>query len=182
MLVGFIESRGRATGRALEVGSGTGTNAIWLAERGFEVLGVDIAPLAVEQARAKLQGKKLSCRFETLDFLAEAPAGGPFDFVFDRGCLHVFDEAEERARFAARVASALAPGGSWLSLCGSTEGPARDTGPPRRSARELVGAIEPELEILELRSVEFKTQPVPAKAWFCLSQRRIVPAQPPTRR
>jgi SAM-dependent methyltransferase len=181
LLVEAVTEGRVAPGRALEVGCGTGTNAIWLALRGFEVLGVDVAPLAIDKAREKAKDAK-RCRFAAADFLAEAPGGGPFEFVFDRGCFHVFDEDAERSRFAARVAAALGPGGSWLSLIGSTEGPTRDTGPPRRSAREVLAAIEPELEIVELRSAEFRTQPEPAKAWFCLSRRRAVPAQPSTRR
>ncbi len=183
LLIRFVEEDAGAPGRALEIGCGTGTNALWLAGRGFDVLGVDISPLAVEQARAKVAGAGAPrCRFEVHDILAGAPPGGPFDFVFDRGCFHVFDEADERARFAARVAAALAPGGRWLSLCGSTEGPPRDTGPPRRSARDLVDAIEPALEILALRSDVFTSRLDPAKAWVCLAQRRAVAAQPSSRR
>ena len=97
-------------------------------------------------------------------------------FIFDRGCFHVFDEPDERRRFAAHVADALAPGGLWLSLIGSTEGPPREVGPPRRSAREVTLAIEPALEIVELRSAEFRGNN--AKAWFCLSRQRTMPAQP----
>jgi hypothetical protein len=96
--------------------------------------------------------------------------------VFDRGCFHVFDEPDERRRFAANVAAVLAPGGLWLSMIGSTEGPRGDVGPPRRSACEVMLAIEPVLEIVELRSAEFRDHG--AKAWFCLSRRRMVPAQP----
>jgi hypothetical protein len=114
-----------------------------------------------------------------LDILAAPPSGGPFQFVFDRGCFHVFDEAEERQRFAEHVAAVLAPGGLWLSLIGSTEGEPREVGPPRRSAREVTEAIEPALEIVELRSAEFSG--IYAKAWFCLSRQRSVPAQPSTR-
>jgi hypothetical protein len=127
---------------------GYGDDSLWLAERGFDVLGIDIAPLAVERANAKLNGRDLGCSFATLDFLAASPDGGPFRFIFDRGCFHVFDEPEERARFSARVAAALAPGGLWLSLVGSTEGPPREVGSPRRSAREVILAVEPALEIL----------------------------------
>jgi SAM-dependent methyltransferase len=179
LLVEFVNSGGVAPGRALEIGAGTGTNAIWLAERGFDVLAVDISPLAVERARAKMANRALRCRFATLDFVAASVPGGPFRFVFDRGCLHVFDEPEERARFAACVATALAPGGFWLSLIGSTEGPPREVGPPRRSARDVTLAIEPALEIVELRSAEFRGHD--AKAWFCLSRLRTVPAQPSSR-
>src|SRR5208283_456945 len=112
LLVEFITSAGLAPVRALEIGAGTGTNTIWLAERGFDVLGVDVSPLAVEKAHAKMEGRELRCRFGTLDFLATPPPGGPFHFVFDRGCFHVFDEPEERSRFAECVAAALEPGGS----------------------------------------------------------------------
>ncbi len=182
LLVTFVESGGVAPGRALEIGCGTGTNAIWLAERGFDVLAVDVSPLAIEKARAKLQAKTLQCKFATMDFLGETPPSDAFDFVFDRGCFHIFDDSEERSRFATRVAKALAPSGKWLSLIGSTEGALRDTGPPRRSAREVVSAIEPDLEILDLHSAEFRSKLDPAKAWFCLSRRRTVSAQPSTRR
>lgn len=178
LLVEFVTAGGVTPAPTLEVGAGTGTNAIWLAQRGFDVLGVDVSPLAVEQANAKIHGRSLPCRFAALDFLAAALPGGPFQFVFDRGCFHIFDEPGERQRFAAQVAAALAPGGIWLSLIGSTEGPPREVGPPRRSAREVVLAIEPALEIVELRSAAFRED---AKAWFCLSRRRTTPAQPSTR-
>lgn len=179
VLVEFVASGGVTPCPALEIGAGTGTNAIWMAERGFDVLGVDVSPLAVEKARAKMEGRALRCRFAALDFLAAPPPGGPFQFVFDRGCFHVFDEPDERQRFAAQVAAALAPGGLWLSLIGSTEGSPREVGPPRRSAREVILAIEPALEVVELRSAEFHG--IDAKAWFCLSRRRTTPAQPSTR-
>ncbi len=178
MLVEMIESRAIVPGRTLEVGCGTGTNAIYLAQHGFEVVGVDISSLAVEKARANAQAR---CRFETVDFLNDAPPGGPFQFVFDRGCFHTFDEDHERARFAENVAAALVDGGAWLSLIGSTEGSAREVGPPRRSAREVIKAIEPALEILQLRSGEFGVCGKQLKAWLCLSRKRTIPPQPSSR-
>lgn len=171
LLVEFVTSGGIRPTQTLEIGAGTGTNALWLAERDFDVLGIDVAPLAVERANAKLKGRDLRCRFATLDFLA-ASAEGSFGFVFDRGCFHVFDESEERARFAARVAAVLTPGGLWLSLIGSTEGGPREMGPPQRSAREVALAIEPALEIVDLHAAEFRAHDV--KAWFCLSRSRAV--------
>lgn len=178
-LVEAVRSGLVTPGRALEIGCGTGTNALWLAQQGFDVLGVDLAPLAIERARKKPAHPR--CRFEVLDFLAAKPAGGPFDLIFDRGCWHVFDQAADRARFAARVADLLAPGGKWVSLIGSTEGAPRDMGPPRRSARDIAEAIEPALELVELRSIHFDLQAMkPPKAWRCVSRRRDEPAQPST--
>lgn len=176
-------------GRALEVGCGTGASALWLAAHGFEVVAVDLSPLAIEEARGKAAGAGAGaerCRFEVADFLTSEPPGGPFSFVFDRGCFHVFDEPEVRARFAAHVAALLSPGGMWLSLIGSTEGPAREFGPPRRTARDVMDAIEPSLELVTLSAVEFEPghgTGMPAwPAWLCLSRLREVPAQPSTRR
>jgi SAM-dependent methyltransferase len=179
VLVELIESCAIAPGRTLEVGCGTGTNAIYLAQHGFEVTGVDIAPVAIERARANARGL---CRFETVDFQNEAPPGAPFQFVFDRGCFHAFDEEHERTRFAANVAAALVDGGVWLSLIGSTEGAPRETGPPRRSAREVMNAIEPVLEILQFRSAEFGVCGEQLKAWVCLSRKRTIPPQPSSHR
>jgi SAM-dependent methyltransferase len=174
MLVEMIETGAIAAGRTLEVGCGTGTNAIYLAQHGFDVVGVDISPGAVKNARVRAHGR---CRFETIDFLNDAPPDGPFQFVFDRGCFHTFDEDHERARFAKNVSAALVDGGLWLSLIGSTEGPPREAGPPRRTAREVMNAIEPSLEILQLRSGEFGVCGEQLKAWLCLSRKRTVPPQ-----
>lgn len=180
-LVALVEQSVILPGPTLEVGCGTGTNAIWLSSRGFEVYGVDVAPLAIEKAEAKRRAAGTSVRFSVLDFMSEGLAFGPFDFVFDRGVFHVFDEVDERARFAERVARVLSQRGQWLSLAGSTEGPPREHGPPRRSARDLVTAVEPVLELVQLRSSEFDADlPSRTMAWVMLARAREVPAQPST--
>jgi SAM-dependent methyltransferase len=168
-------------GRVLEIGSGTGTNALWMAGQGFDVLGVDVSERAVEMARAKAKDAP-RVAFAAADFLTGDALAGPFDFAFDRGTFHVFDEPDARTRFASRVAALLRPDGCWLSLIGSTEGAAREFGPPRRTAGDVVSAIEPALEIVSLRGSEFHTDlPAPALAWVCLARRRTIPAQPSTR-
>jgi SAM-dependent methyltransferase len=162
------------------VGCGTGTSTVWLAAQGFDVLGIDVAPTAIERAESKAAGVR-GARFLHLDFLEQRVPGGPYDLVFDRGCFHVFDAAPDRARFAERVARVLAPAGSWVSLIGSTEGPPRDHGPPRRTARDIADAIEPVLAIAELRATAFDADgPSPLHAWFCVARHRQVPAQPST--
>ena len=101
--------------------------------------------------------------------------------MFDRGCFHTFDEDYERACFAQNVAAALVEGGVWLTLIGSTEGGPRAEGPPRRSAREVMNAIEPSLEILQFRSGEFGVCGEQLKAWLCLTRKRTIAAQPSSR-
>ncbi|MEB2314146.1 MAG: class I SAM-dependent methyltransferase [Sorangiineae bacterium] len=177
-LVGYLERSGLARGRALDVGCGTGTNAIYLAEHGFEVVGVDLSPLAIERARSKSAGLA-GLALHSLSFLDDEVPGGPFDLVYDRGVFHIFDEASERARFAERVAQLLADGGRWVSLIASTEGPPREEGPPRRSARDVMNAVEPSLEVESFTTTVFHEG---ALAWLCVSRRRKTPAQPSTRR
>lgn len=179
----LVEGRRLVGGRALEVGCGTGTNARWLAERGFDVVAVDVSPLAIERAGEAAPPSRGSLELLCLDFITEPVRGGPFDLVFDRGCFHIFDEAKERARFAARVAELLAPTGLWLSVIGSTEGPARDEGPPRRTALDVVDAVEPALAVEELRASAFRVdRPSLPCAWALVARQRAQPAQPSSRR
>src|SRR6202023_588615 len=70
LLVEFVTSSRVQPTRTLEVGAGTGTNSLWLAERGFDVLGIDVAPLAVERANAKWGGRGLGSVSALLDFRA----------------------------------------------------------------------------------------------------------------
>ncbi len=182
-LVQLIGTKTIPPGKALEVGCGTGTNSIWLAQQGFTVLGVDIAQVAIDLANQKKNDDSLSCEFAVLDFIHDDSLPQSFDFVFDRGCFHSFDEENDRILFAKNVSKVLNTDGIWLSLVGSTEGDPRDSGPPRRTARDIINAVEPFLEILDLKSAYFQANlPFSPKAWLCMSRKRKQPAQPSTRR
>lgn len=169
--------------KALEIGCGTGTNSLWMASQGFSVLAVDISQEAIAQAKQKKKDKSPSCDFETMDFLHDESLPCSFDFVFDRGCFHIYDMESERSLFARQVSRVLKINGIWVSLIGSTEGGARETGPPRRTAIDVIKAIEPYLEIIELRSILFNTNlPISPQAWLCIAKLRKEPAQPSTMR
>jgi len=168
-----ITKHGIEVGKALEIGCGTGTNTIWLAQQGFEMTGQDLAPNAIAKAKAKVAAAGVQCKFTIGDFLIETIPGGPFQLVYDRGVFHVFDTAEDQSLFASRIAELLTPGGWWHSLIGSTDGPPRDTGPPRRSASEIVAAVEPHFEILELTATTFdQGEHSHARAWVLVARRR----------
>ena len=74
--------------RALELGCGTGTNSVWLAQQGFEVTGIDVAPLAVERAEQRAHAAGVKVHFVVADVLHLPDLDGPFAFFFDRGCYH----------------------------------------------------------------------------------------------
>ena len=158
---------------ALEIGCGTGDSAIWLAQNNFTVTGCDVSENAVQKAREKASNANVKCTFFMADFLNDEVPGAPFGFVFDRGCFHSFDSGEDRHKFAKNVAFHLKKGGLWLSIVGSADDPPRDHGPPRRTATDIVTAVEPYFEILSLNSSYFASnRPKPPRAWVCLTQKR----------
>ncbi len=173
-LVNIVESLPLRPCRAMDIGCGTGDNAIWLAKRGFDTTGIDLSELAIDKARSKAKDSGVLCRFAVADFLKDEIAGGPYGFIFDRGCFHSFDSAANRERFAFRVASLLEDGGFWISLIGNADEPTdKRIGPPRRTARDIVNAVEPFFEILSLTSGHFDSDRlVPPRAWICLMKKR----------
>ena len=68
-------------GTALDLGCGQGRNALWLAERGFTVTGLDLSPVAIEQARARAAELGLDATFESVDLLTWNPDGQEWDLV-----------------------------------------------------------------------------------------------------
>jgi SAM-dependent methyltransferase len=159
--------------KALEVGCGTGDNAIWLAQRGFNVLAVDAAPIAIERAKSKAANADVKCTFQVLDILQTHVEGGPFRFAFDRGFLHIIDSNETRQRFAESLSGYLDESGLWLSLLGNADEVRRGPGPPQRTARDIVNAVEPYFEVLSLASSHFESSfPQPPRAWVCLMRKR----------
>ena len=172
-LIDIVSNRPIGKGKALDVGCGFGHNSLWLAQHGFLVTGVDVSEVALKQAEENASAIGANCMFLSLDFLQEDVPGLPFNFVFDRGCFHAYDSDDERKRFAERVGYHLDKSGLWLSLIGSTDEPSKGPGPPRRSARDIVVAVEPFFEILSLTASHFDSNSQhPPKAWTCLMRKR----------
>ena len=74
--------------RAVDLGCGTGANAVYLAEHGFAVVGVDFSPVALAKARARATEAGVECRFVPADLTADlSELDGPFDLVLDFGTL-----------------------------------------------------------------------------------------------
>jgi SAM-dependent methyltransferase len=132
-------------GRVLDVGCGTGENALYFAERGCSVLGVDVVPAAVEQARAKAADRGLDAVFFVADLTAPGPVAlseEKFDTVTDIGFFHTLSD-EARGVWVPRLAGLLAAGGSYVMLCFS-DNVSGTFGPRRISEAELRETFGPE--------------------------------------
>ncbi len=159
--------------RALEIGCGTGDNAIFLSKKGFDVTATEIVKMAIEAAQEKACRAGARCCFLLENILERDIEGDPYDFVFDRGCFHTFDEPETRRKFAEAVARHMTAGGYWLSLIGNIDKKRQGPGPPQRTATEIVTAVEPLFEIVLLRSGYFDSDMKPRpKNWILLARRR----------
>ena len=73
--------------RVVDLGCGSGTDAIFLASQGFDVTAIDISPTALHQAKEKALKAGVSVTWLLADVL-DPPSIGRFDFIYDRGCYH----------------------------------------------------------------------------------------------
>lgn len=163
--------------RCVEIGCGTGTNAVYLAQRGFEVTALDISPLAIAKAQARARAAGVSVRFLVADVFAPPDLGAPFPFVFDRGVYHSVRELGIE-KFLVGLRRLTAPGSWYLALMGNADDPnPLDKGPPRVSARQITAELEPDFEIWQLRRYSFEAvhpagQVFHPLAWSGLFRRR----------
>lgn len=174
----FVEAGDAIRGRVLDSGCGTGELALWLAERGCRVTGVDFLDGPLVVARSKAAERGLEATFLQMDALAIGEIPERFDAVTDCGLFHVFDEAS-RAAYVAALAKLLEPGARVFLLCFSDAEPGTN-GPRRVSEADLrrafgsgwvVESIEPaRFEVLPgIPGAEFT--PGGAKAWFARVRR-----------
>ncbi|MCL5995954.1 MAG: class I SAM-dependent methyltransferase [Chloroflexi bacterium] len=100
-------------GRALDLGCGTGSNVITLAQHGWEVTGVDFALPAIRRARHKVKSAGVRADLRVGDVTRLHGVAGPFDLILDIGCFHGLTAAG-RAAYRNNVARLLVPGGYLL--------------------------------------------------------------------
>jgi cyclopropane fatty-acyl-phospholipid synthase-like methyltransferase len=85
-LMAFIQDH--EPGRALDLGCGTGTNAITLAQHGWQVVGVDFVGKAIRSASNKARRAGVKIDFCVGDVSRLDGIHGPFDLILDIGCFH----------------------------------------------------------------------------------------------
>ena len=122
------------TSTALDLGTGPGTQAMALAQRGFKVTATDLSSTAIEKAQALAKEKALDISWRQDDIL-NSNIDQTFDFVFDRGCFHVLPP-EHRPDYVRVVDSLIKPNGYLFLKCFSHL-ETREGGPYRFTPEEI---------------------------------------------
>ena len=134
-------------GRALDIACGEGRNAVWLAENGWEVTGVDFSPVAIEKAERLAAERGVDVAWVVADSVGWQPPAGSYDLVIVF-YLHLLPD--DRRAVLGHAVSALAPGGTVLvvghalrNLAEGYGGPPVADGlyPPAEVAAELEGLV-----------------------------------------
>ncbi|HEX7472022.1 MAG TPA: class I SAM-dependent methyltransferase [Candidatus Limnocylindrales bacterium] len=105
------EIGGPRPGRALDLGTGDGRNALWLASQGWSVTAVDFSSVALDRARAFARARAVDVEWELADLLEWVPPTRQFDLVT---LFFIHLPPDERHEVYARAARAVAPGGTLL--------------------------------------------------------------------
>jgi ubiquinone/menaquinone biosynthesis C-methylase UbiE len=165
-LLDFIQNH--KPGRAIDIGCGTGTNAITLAHAGWEVTGVDFAPRAVKLARQKADNAGAQAEFLIGDATKLQGINGPFDLAFDLGCFHGIP-GSGREMYLEQLDRILASGGFWL-LYGFLKSGADQSG--TGLAESDIQLISSRLALVSRRDGVDRRGP---SAWFLFNKVQTMP-------
>jgi SAM-dependent methyltransferase len=105
-------------GRALDLGSGPGRNALFLAEHGFVVDAIDLSAEAIGWGRERAASRGLEVTFFQGDAFRDQSGmlTGPYDLIYDSGCLHHI-QPHRRVGYLALLDRLLKPGGRFGVAC-----------------------------------------------------------------
>jgi 2-polyprenyl-3-methyl-5-hydroxy-6-metoxy-1,4-benzoquinol methylase len=152
-------------GRGLDLGCGTGTNAITLARHGWRVTGIDFSATAIWIARHKTKRAGLEIDFRVQDVTDLSELDGPIDYALDIGCLQAVDPAG-REKYAAGLKRLLRPGSHYMLYAWL---PRPWKGSTRGISQEQVRALF--APALTLTRVEVGTERGAGSAWYWLERR-----------
>lgn len=156
--------------RVLEMGCGTGTNAVELARRGLRVTAVDLVDLAVERGRQKAREAGVEVDFRVGDLL-NLPLGPPYDSVFDLGLYHG-QRTRDLPGLLRLLDRVTRPGTRWFSVAGNAR-EVSERGPPVVTEEEFRRELGSRFDFLEVR--EFRQEITEGRTvlmWAILMERR----------
>lgn len=158
-----------SNGSVLDLGTGPGTQAIALAERGFQMIATDLSETAIRQAAAKANQKGLEILFQQDDILNSCLEQS-FNVILDRGCFHVL-QPQSYSIYVQTVASLLNSKCYLLLKCFSQE-ETREKGSYRFSPEEIQQIFKERFNLrLAKQTVYHGTLNPPPKALFCILEK-----------
>lgn len=137
-------------GRALDLACGEGRNAVWLAERDWQVTGVDFSKVGLDKARRLAEARGVSVQWELADVAQYAPSPESFDLVI---VMYLHLPEEPRRVALRRAATAVAPAGTLLVVGHDSTNPSDGWGGPR-DASVLYGPEDVVADLEELETVK----------------------------
>jgi len=190
----FVElmRRGEIAGAVLDIGCGTGENALFFAGEGYEVFGIDSVPLAIQKAREKAAGRGPQVHFLVLDALHmselirkvdtgretaelvpdQEKTAKQFATATDSGLFHTLSD-EDRPVFVENLATVLSPAGKYFMLCFSELEPG-GYGPRRITQAEIRSTFRDGWTVNYIRPATFEswTRKEGSRAWLSSISKR----------
>lgn len=174
----ILDVADRITGSILDSGCGTGENALFFANRGQRVTGIDFLAEPIRLAKQKAAERGLTATFLVMDALALKEMPEVFDSAIDSGLFHVFGD-DDRRRYVEGLGSVLKAGGRLFLLCFSDEEPGGQ-GPRRVSRKEIEHAFAGGWVVEGIEPSRYEVRPDPndpsfraggPRAWFVVARR-----------
>jgi len=150
-----LAENGELESPVLDVGCGTGENALYLVGLGLKVRGIDIVPTAIEKALKKAKERSLAAAFLVLDALKLQELQERFNTVIDSGFFHTLPD-KKRPVFVKSLASVLDSGGTYFMMCFSEHEPG-SWGPRRLTQAEIRESFRHGWFINYIREAKFDT-------------------------
>jgi ubiquinone/menaquinone biosynthesis C-methylase UbiE len=160
----FVAIADQLSGSLLDVGCGTGDNAILFASRGLHVVGIDFVELPLEVARQKAADQQADVEFMRADALNLLDWDRRFDHVIDCGLFHVFSD-EQRIAYVDSLSHVVRRGGKIYLMCFSDREPG-ESGPRRISQQEIHAAFRDPWTVERIDETQFKINPQADPAHF----------------
>jgi len=153
-VVKTLEQEGRIKGRVLDVGCGTGDTAIFLAQKGYTVMGIDYLPRAIGLALARAKRAGTQIPFLLFDAMKLDQLQERFDTIIDLGLFHNLSD-KDRMRYKFSLESAMETGGIFHMLCFSDSQPGF-IGPRRISREEIYQTFSRGWQVDSIRGSKYK--------------------------